>query len=114
MRVTSDFWVAALMRQVFGEGGFGAILVRGGDSAGAIFIVMRDRRGEATLYGPAPQSEYREAGPDERLFVELLRTVDPQVIETRLDKERRFDPDVWVVEIEPARQDDLPFPVTKP
>ena len=35
MRVTSDLWVAALLRRIFSEGGFGAVLRRGGDSAGA-------------------------------------------------------------------------------
>ena len=84
MRVTSDLWVAALLRRIFSEGGFGAVLRRGGDSAGAIFIVMRDRMGEAVLYGPAPQTGYDDARPDDRLFVELLRTTE----ETRIDERK--------------------------
>lgn len=114
MRVTSDLWVSALLRRAFGEGGFGAVLRRGGDSAGAIFIVMRDRMGEATLYGPAPQTGYDDARPDDRLFVELMRTTEETRIDERLKKEERFDPDLWLVEIEPGRPDADLFPLMKP
>ncbi|MCR5858892.1 DUF1491 family protein [Mesorhizobium sp. J428] len=114
MRVTSDLWVSALLRRAFGEGGFGAVLRRGGDSAGAIFIVTRDRMGEATLYGPAPQTGYDDARPDDRLFVELMRTTDGARIDERLAKESRFDPDLWLVEIEPGRPDADLFPLMKP
>ena len=114
MRVTSDLWVSALLRRAFGEGGFGAVLRRGGDSAGAIFIVTRDRMGEATLYGPAPQTGYDDARPDDRLFVELMRTTEEMRINERLEKEKRFDPDLWLVEIEPGRPDADLFPLMKP
>jgi hypothetical protein len=100
MRVTSDLYVSALLRRVFSQGGFGAVVQKGGESAGAIFIVMRDRMGEAVLYGPAPQTGYDEAKPDDRIFVEVLRTTDESEVEAKLAKERRFDPDLWVVELE--------------
>lgn len=99
MRVTSDFLVAALLRRVFSGGSYGAVVKRGATEAGAIFITSRDRLGETTLYGPASQTSYDDARPDERLFAELLRGEDA-VITARLAKEQRFDPDIWVVEIE--------------
>lgn len=102
MRVTTDFWVAALLRRVFSAGGFGAVLRRGGDSAGAVFLIVRDRTGEAVLYGPAPQTGYDEAKPDDRLFVEVFRTTDGTEVTERLEREQKFDPDVWFIEIEPA------------
>ena len=113
MRVTSDLWVSALLRRIFSEGGFGAVLRRGGDSAGAIFIVMRDRMGEAVLYGPAPQTGYDDAKPDDRLFVELLKTTEETRIDERLAKEMRFDPDLWLVEIEPGKTGADLFPLMK-
>nr|WP_295465691.1 DUF1491 family protein [Mesorhizobium sp.] len=113
MRVTSDLWVSALLRRIFSEGGFGAVLRRGGDSAGAIFIVMRDRMGEAVLYGPAPQTGYDDAKPDDRLFVEMLRTTEETRIDERLAKEMRFDPDLWLVEIEPGKAGADLFPLMK-
>ncbi|MDQ6436860.1 DUF1491 family protein [Mesorhizobium sp. LHD-90] len=99
MRVTSDLFVSALLRRVFASGGYGAVMRRGAFEAGAIFVTSRDRFGETTLFGPAAQASYDDAKPDERLFAELIRGGDAEV-EARLAKEQRFDPDIWVVEIE--------------
>ncbi|GAA4109134.1 DUF1491 family protein [Aminobacter aganoensis] len=103
MRVTTDFWVSALLRRIFGEGGFGAILSRGALEAGAVFILTRDRFGRTSLYGPAPQTSYDMARPDERQFSLLESDDDGAAIDKRLERERRFDPDIWVVEIEPGQ-----------
>ncbi|HWK65448.1 MAG TPA: DUF1491 family protein [Rhizobiaceae bacterium] len=102
MRVTSDLWVSALLRRVFAEGGFGAIVRRGATEAGAVFLVTRDRFGETSLFGPAPQTVYDSSRPDERQFSELASGADSEAIDARLAKEMRFDPDIWVVEIEPG------------
>ncbi|WP_311029204.1 DUF1491 family protein [Mesorhizobium koreense] len=111
MRVTSDLWVSALLRRVQSAGGFGAVLRRGASEAGAIFIVSRSRLGEVTLYGPAPQVAYEEGKPQERGFSEMLGPADDAAIEAKLEKERRFDPDLWVVEIETGRPHEELFPV---
>lgn len=111
MRLTTEFWVSALVRRVFKEGGFAAVLQRGSDSAGAIFVVSRDRFGVARLYGPAPQASYDSARPDDRMFVLLVRTDDQAKIDEKLSREQRFDPDLWLVEIEPADPDAELFPV---
>ncbi|OQM75203.1 DUF1491 family protein [Manganibacter manganicus] len=100
MRVTSDLWVSALIRRVFSAGGFAAIMRRGAAEAGAIFILSRTRLGEVMLFGPAPQVDYDTARPDERFFTPLSADEDMAAIEARLAKETRFDPDIWVVEIE--------------
>ena len=114
MRVTTDLWISALLRRVFAVGGFGAVITRGGESAGAIFIVVRDRLGEATLYGPAPQVGYADARPDDRLFIELVRTTDEARIDEKLARERKFDSDLWVVEIEPGSSSSELFAVMMP
>jgi len=103
MRVTTDLFVSALMRRVFSAGGFSAILQRGATEAGAVFIIVRGRMGDTTLYAPAPQTSYDEATPDDRRFTLLLAGTSDE-IDARLERERRFDPDIWVVEIEPANQ----------
>ena len=100
MRVTTDFWVSALLRRVFAGGGFAAIVRRGATEAGAVFVLSRDRLGEVALYGPAPQMSYDTARPDERLFDRLQPVADAAALETRLEKESRFDSDIWIVEIE--------------
>ena len=99
MRVTSDFFVSALVRRIFSAGSFAAILRRGSGEAGAIFLIARDRNGNARLYGPADQTAYATDNPDDRVFSMLVEGAEGD-IENRLEKERRFDSDIWVVEVE--------------
>jgi len=102
MRVTTDFWVSALVKRVFSGGGFAAIAKRGAAEAGAVFVIVRDRMGGVTLFGPAPQTSYDTAKPDERHFIRY-ELEDEAALDARLEKEKRFDYDIWVVEIEPGQ-----------
>jgi hypothetical protein len=102
MRVTTDLWVSALVRRVFSGGGFAAIAKRGSTEAGAVFVIVRDRMGGAMLFGPAPQTSYDTAKPDERFFIRHTLE-DEAALDARLEKEKRFDSDIWVVEIEPGQ-----------
>lgn len=99
MRLTSDFWIAALVKRVFSAGGYAAVLSRGATEAGAVHIVTRNRFGDVALYLPAPQTSYDSSRPDERLFTRA-DAATAEDIDRRIEKERRFDPDVWVVELE--------------
>lgn len=99
MRVTSDFWISALVRRVFNAGGYAAVVHRGATEAGAIFVILRARDGTCRLFGPAAQTSYDESGPQDRQFTVILDG-DEEVLAARLEKERRFDPDLWVLEIE--------------
>ena len=100
MRVTTDLWVSALLRRVFGAGGFAAVVKRGAAEAGAVFVLARDRLGDTRLFGPAPQTSYDSARPDDRFFSPLGAGEDAAVLDARLEREKRFDSDIWVVEIE--------------
>jgi len=101
MRVTTDFFTAALLRQLRGAGGFAYLARRGAHEAGALFILHQRQNGQVDLYGPAPQSLYlNETAPDERLFIRLQCQAEPQETQTRLEKELDFDPDIWLIEIE--------------
>ena len=100
MRVTTDLWVSALTRRVFSGGGFAAVLRRGAAESGAVFVLVRDRLSDARLFAPAPQSSYDSAHPQDRLFVRIGDGEDTPALEARLEKEGKFDSDIWVVEIE--------------
>ncbi len=102
MRVTTDFWVSALVKRIFSGGGFAAVVQRGSSEAGAVFVIVRDRLGGASLFGPAPQTSYDTAKPDERHFIRH-EMKDEAALEARLEREKRFDSDIWVVEIEPGQ-----------
>ncbi len=99
MRLTSEFWVSALIRRAFSAGDFAAVLNKGSPEAGAVHILVRDRLGTVSLYRPAPQSSYDDAKPADRLF-QPAGDMPWDAIETWLERERRFDPDIWVVELE--------------
>ncbi len=103
MRLKSGIWVAAYLRRCQIEGAFAAVRRRGAEEAGAVFIIINRLDGTATLYGPAPQSAFDGAQPAERIFTALLggnAPVQAPNVEARLAREMRFDPDIWIVEIE--------------
>ena len=101
MRLRSDIWVAAYLRRCSVEGAFATLRRRGAPEAGAIFIVLDRLDGALALYGPAPQSETGAAGLD-RLWMRMHAEawVDALEVQERLQKELRFDPDIWIVDIE--------------
>lgn len=103
MRLKSSIWVSAYLRRCDIEGAFAAVRRRGAEEAGAIFIKLNRLDGTGTLYGPAPQAMFDEARSAERLFSVLIggETPAPEAdLEARLVKELKFDPDVWIVEVE--------------
>jgi hypothetical protein len=102
MRLKSAIWVAAYLRRCNGEAVFAAVRRRGAEDAGAIFIKLNRLDGTAELFGPAPQSAFEEAHPDDRAFCRCLKAQPaPEAeIEARIGREIGFDPDVWVLEVE--------------
>lgn len=115
LRVTTEFWVASIVRRAFSLGGFAAVTRRGAAEAGAVLIALRGRHGDITLYAPAPQTSYDRERPDERLFAEVLRTGEEEEVARRVERELRFDPDLWVLELEAGEEEFLSLVgVTKP
>ncbi len=101
MRVTSEFFVSALVRKAFAANGFAAIARKGAAEAGAILVVVDLRHGTFDLYAPAPQAFFDEDA-EGRLFEKTHAAAERQEIDVRLSSEARMDPDFWVVEIEAA------------
>ena len=100
MRVTSGLWVGAYIRRCFAEGAIATVARRGVDEAGAILVIV-DRLDEtADLYGPAPQSAFIDSRPSDRLFQILMEKSERSAVDERLASEVRFDPDLWIVEVE--------------
>ena len=97
-RLRSDFWVSAYLRRCSIEGVEAALRKRGAAEAGAIFVKLDRLDGTASLYGPAPQVFIEEGG--ERLFSLIIEGVMPLDVEERMARELRFDPDLWLVEVD--------------
>ena len=102
MRLKSAIWVAAYVRRCHIEGAFAAVRRRGAEDAGAIFIKLNRLDGTAELFAPAPQTVFDDAQPADRAFARSLgkEPVLEEKVEERLAREARFDPDLWIVEVE--------------
>jgi len=106
-RLTSAIFVSAIIRRVNGAGGFAAVLRRGSDEAGAIYICVPDRGGGTALYGQAPQAVFAEQDRPSaggRLFECLGEGLTQDELDARFEREGRIDPDFWVVELELSGQ----------
>ena len=101
MRLRADIFVSAYLRRCAVEDVSAVLRRRGAAEAGAIFVKIDRLDGLAALYGPAPQTETAVRGVD-RLWTrmhkdEWIATPD---VEERLAKEIRFDPDLWIIEVD--------------
>lgn len=99
-RLRSDIFVAALIRQAGSAGAFAALRRRGAPEAGAIFVKIDRLDGTAALYGPAPQSEIGDDGMHRFRLLQDQDWVSTGDVELRIQRELKFDPDLWFVEIE--------------
>ncbi len=89
-RLASKVKVSALLRRVDAAGGFGAVLARGDATAGSIAVVTRTD-GTDTLLSPmfAPKGGY-----------EWVAVSSGEAIPAWIERARRNDPDLWVVELD--------------
>jgi hypothetical protein len=99
-RLRTDFWVSALRRRAEAAGAFISIAKHGAEEAGAIFVLVDRRDGRFDLYGPAPQSVFGDDDQPDRLFSHIVREAPEEAAHARMHQEMKFDPDLWLVDIE--------------
>lgn len=104
MRLKSAIWVAAYLRRCQVEGASAVLRHRGAEEAGAVFIKINRLDGSADLYGPAPQTAFDEAHPTDRVFAAHMKQqpAPDREVENVLSRQLKFDPDLWIVEVEDA------------
>jgi hypothetical protein len=100
MRVPSELWVRALLRRC-SAAGVPVVVVRHGDEdAGAVFIKVRLLDGRAKVMGPAPAG-YAQSSALKPMVAHLdANGVTEADADAYLSRQREFDPDIWLVEIE--------------
>jgi hypothetical protein len=98
-RIKTELWVQAFLRRCAVQGLFGAVLQRGNAEAGSLIIVVNHLDGTHTLLTPPPGPTYDEEG--QRRF-ENLSGVPLQwdEVQSKLNKAKSFDSDLWIIEIE--------------
>lgn len=95
MIIASDVWVSALIRRAE-LAGANAVVVRRGDArAGSVIVKVYDSSTrQARLYSEA-------FGPDgERLWLQPVISEFESELDAYVERQRGYDPDLWVVEIE--------------
>lgn len=100
MRLKSEIFAAALVRNAFARGDFAAIERKGAAEGGAVFVRQSFRDGTESLYAPAPQSFFDDETTGRRLFELRLDRQPREAVSEALDREIRFDPDLWIVALE--------------
>lgn len=94
MRLTSEIWVSAYLMRLRTED-IPAFVVKKGDvTAGAVLIKLNTLDGRATCY----QRSF-DLMSGERAWVALSSGPETEV-DASIYKQRNFDPDLWVIEVE--------------
>lgn len=95
MLLSTDVWVAALVRRAELAGAFAVVARKGDASAGAVLVkAYNPRTREARLYAEALR------GDGERVWMVPIADTTEAEIDAYVERARRRDPDLWVVEIE--------------
>lgn len=95
-RLPAHVEVTGLIRAVEAAGGFATVLARGERDGGTVLLVTLNRSEPATLYERMPR-------PDgSRPFIAAKRenAENPQEFSDYLERRRRQDPDLWLVELD--------------
>ncbi len=94
MRLTADIWVSAYLARLR-QYEIPAFVVHKGDlTAGAVLIKLNTLDGTACCY----QRSF-DLMTGDRKWVVLVEGAEAQV-DTSIAKQRSFDPDLWVIEVE--------------
>jgi hypothetical protein len=97
-RLASSVLVGALARRAEAEGGFAAVVAKGDATAGSILLILTERGAKTEAYE-------RTLEPDGSYAwrVTLAQaSASAQEVPELIARRRRFDPDLWVLELDIA------------
>ncbi|MCC5956085.1 MAG: DUF1491 family protein [Natronohydrobacter sp.] len=100
-RLASGIWVAAYLKRLQIEGIPAYVIARGDDTAGAVLVKLALMDGTARAF----MREY-DMAQDTRVWRVLLEGAERDV-DAAIARQRGFDRDLWVIEVEDARGRDL-------
>ncbi len=93
-RLTSEFWVGAYLARLRREAIPAFVTARGDATAGAVLVKVSTLDGAARVF----QRSF-DLGTNARRWVVLAQGADADV-EDAIARQRSFDPDLWVIEVE--------------
>ena len=103
VRLKTKLWVQAHLRRCNDAGVPAMLLQKGNEDAGSVFVKSNFLNGTASIFAAAPGGAYDENG-DRRWSQPLGALPRPEVeIDSYLERQRKYDPDFWVIEIEDSQ-----------
>ncbi|MCG7522087.1 DUF1491 family protein [Ruegeria sp. Ofav3-42] len=93
-RLTADFWVHAYLARLRFQEIPAFVVAHGDDTAGAVLVKLNTLDGRATAF----QRSF-DLMSGERKWVELSSGEETEV-DDAITRQRSFDPDLWVIEVE--------------
>ena len=95
-RLTSAILVSALLRRAESEGGFGAVLAKGDETAGSIVVILLEKGGNPRIFERVLQPDGTSGWAESATRSEQ----DAQKVPDFIARRRRFDPDSWFIELD--------------
>ena len=93
-RLTSDFWVAAYLARLEAKGIYAHIAFKGDPTAGAVAVKIATMDGKASVFTRSYDEDFN------RVWTAHLENAPETEADASLAKQRGFDRDLWVIEIE--------------
>ena len=93
-RLTADFWVRAYLARLAQAGIPAFVTAKGDATAGAVLVKVASLDGLARAY----QRSF-DLMADSRIWV-ILKEGDEPGVDAAIARQRGFDPDLWVIEVE--------------
>lgn len=93
-RLTTDFWIAAYRARLEAAGIPAFLTAKGDAGAGAVIVKVATMNGRASAF-------HRVLGPDfEQVWDALAADAEEPEVDAAIARQREFDRDLWVIEIE--------------
>ncbi|NOC47162.1 MULTISPECIES: DUF1491 family protein [unclassified Ruegeria] len=93
-RLTAEFWVHAYLARLRFQDIPAYVVAHGDDTAGAVLVKLNTLNGQAVAF----QRSF-DLMSGERKWVELSSGLEGDV-DQAIQRQRSFDPDLWVIEVE--------------
>jgi hypothetical protein len=95
--LSTDLWAGALIRRAELAGAFAVVARKGDARAGTVLVKTLNRgSGEARLYAEAFRGE------GERVWMQPQPGRTEAELDAYVERQKRIDPDLWLIEIEDA------------
>ncbi|MCO8144644.1 DUF1491 family protein [Rhodovulum tesquicola] len=93
-RLSAEFWVHAYLARLRLAGIPAFVVAHGDDTAGAVLVKLNTLDGQARVF----QRSFDLSSGD-RVWI-VLAEGDERAVDAAVARQRGFDPDIWVIEVE--------------